>query len=251
MNRMFQKIFTTPGKFDKLTFVGNKTDEHWQNGYLESEVGNKYEVINGIPLFCPENDCWNEEALVQIDALFRQYDLNRNNLVPNEYNKKIKYENHKYKDWVSHIATYDGIFIEFACGPGGGLAPLILENKPNCHLLFNDLGYWVLKEWQKIGAEKHWHNVGFAQFDFSVCPIESNTIDVLDSLEGIGNIGKSKSALKESYRILKPGGKLFLFDGLIDNDVFLKLPIEAKNDFNEYCNGYVNLIFLNMDIKMF
>ena len=107
--------------------------------------------------------------------------------------------------------------------------PLMLSIDPNASLLVNDIGLWMLVDWKRyIDERKLGNNVSFAQFDMTKCPIRTDSIDCVDSAGGIGNIPNNDLAFAEIYRILKPGGILFMADCIPDPDSFKKLPKEER-----------------------
>ncbi len=66
-------------------------------------------------------------------------------------------------------------------------------------------------------------------FDFCNMPFLDNNIDVISDGGGIGNCeGVRAEALKEVYRVLKPGGKLVTSTGFVNKETLASLPAEGQ-----------------------
>lgn len=66
-------------------------------------------------------------------------------------------------------------------------------------------------------------------FDFCNMPFLDNNIDVISDGGGIGNCeGVRAEALKEVYRVLKPGGKLVTSTGFVNKETLASLPAEVQ-----------------------
>ncbi|HTY07617.1 MAG TPA: methyltransferase domain-containing protein [Candidatus Edwardsbacteria bacterium] len=139
--------------------------------------------------------------------------------------------------WIDRIANRGGLTLEVACGWGGGNAPLILAKDPAARILMNDLGYVVLEEWrQYISDGPQWPGVGLAHFDATDCPIQTGAVDTVSSSGGIANIANNGKALREAYRILTPGGKLFMSDIDVDPESFNQLPPPVREQWQREHN---------------
>ncbi len=73
-------------------------------------------------------------------------------------------------------------------------------------------------------------NLYYAAFDFCDIPFCDNCIDVVSDGGGIGNAEGSKGkALKEAYRVLKPGGMLVTSTGFVTKETLAALPEKVQN----------------------
>lgn len=131
-----------------------------------------------------------------------------------------------------HIAGRGGIILEIGAGPGGGYMPYILQADPAAQIIINDLSRVVVHEWkQLLDREMDSPNLSFAVFDFCNIPFEDCSIDVVSDHGGIINcIGNRVDALREVYRVLKPGGLLVSLNGFVTKEALAALPDHAKQE---------------------
>jgi ubiquinone/menaquinone biosynthesis C-methylase UbiE len=239
MQNIYHDIFAAPAVNLPLIFEGSSVNDSWGNGFLKTANRKySYPVLDRIPSFVEKGqDTWgNEEAIARE---FNKYGVKRETLITDNYRKRLEDWNkdHKHYSWVKRIAEHGGLIMEIACGWGGGFAPLILDFDPKAKILFNDMGLIVLREWQRFRDQLNkWPNVGFAHFDATKCPVKSNSFDCVDSAGGIANISGSHLAIKEAFRILKPGGKLFMSDIDLDPESFSKFPATVQEKWKRKMN---------------
>jgi ubiquinone/menaquinone biosynthesis C-methylase UbiE len=115
--------------------------------------------------------------------------------------------------------------LELGVGPGGGIMPSVLLEKQDANLIISDLSPTVLREWKKVFDNEFYPpNVCYAALDTCDLPFEDNTIDVI-SIGGFGNTeGDKVKAIKEIYRVLKPGGLFVVTDGFVKQDILKSFP---------------------------
>lgn len=103
-----------------------------------------------------------------------------------------------------------GLFWSLAQAPGGGYMPFILKANPDARIIINDLSPTVVSEWKAfLDKELDSPNIYYAAFDFCKMPFRDHCIDIISDGGGIGNCeGDREKALKEAFRVLKPGGML-------------------------------------------
>jgi ubiquinone/menaquinone biosynthesis C-methylase UbiE len=239
MNPIFQNIFIDPKNKLPLQYEGDIIKRCWTNGVLKDAHGCVVSsVVDRIPSFISsEKDSWGDQQAVSRE--FEKYGVKQETVIAQNYHKRFENWNkdHKHYQWVKRIADYGGLILEIACGWGGGFAPLILDFDPNAKILMNDLGLIVLKEWQRFSEGlKKWPNISFAHFDATDCPLLSDSFDCVDSAGGIANISGSHLAIKEAFRILKPGGKLFMSDIDLDPESFVKFPKNVQEQWRAEMN---------------
>lgn len=129
-----------------------------------------------------------------------------------------------------NIASCHGIILEIGVGPGGGYLPYILKANPDATIIISDLSPAVVSEW-KIFLDKTLDspNLYYAAIDFCNMPFKDNSIDIVSDAGGIGNCeGDKVKALKEAFRVLKPGGKLITSTGFVNREALASLPNEAQ-----------------------
>ncbi|GHV12447.1 hypothetical protein FACS1894219_05350 [Clostridia bacterium] len=115
---------------------------------------------------------------------------------------------------AERIAAHGGLILEICAGPGAGFAPAVLMKDYSAHIMLSDLCPTVVREWKSLfdNMENPPPNVEYAALNVCDLPFADNSLDVISGSAAIINIeGDRDKALKEIFRVLKPGG-LFVFD---------------------------------------
>lgn len=128
------------------------------------------------------------------------------------------------------IAACSGSILEIGAGPGGGFMPYVLKQSPDASIIISDISPTIVEEWKRLlDRELGSPNLYFAVMDFCHMPFRDNCLDVISDGGGIGNCeGDKVQALKEAYRVLKPGGKLVTSTGFVNRDTLASLPLSAQ-----------------------
>lgn len=134
------------------------------------------------------------------------------------------------------IVEAGGLILEIGAGPGGGFVPYILRADPDASVIMCDISPTVVREWKKfLDKELAPLNMSFAAFDFCQMPFRDGCVDVISDHAGIGNVvtatgelGDKGTALKEAYRVLKPGGILVTTVGFVTKETLAGLPEHAQ-----------------------
>ena len=178
---------------------------------------------DGITYFIPKremeyNTQWAKD-IINGGWIKRNWNYAQENLAGDEIGKRI--------------ASAGGIILEIGAGPGGGFMPLILKADPNATVIINDLSLTVVSEWKKfLDKELNSPDVYYAVFDFCKMPFPDESIDCISDGGGILNCetGTKAEALKEAYRVLKPGGMLVTSAGFVNRETLSELPEEAQRE---------------------
>ena len=189
-----------------------------------------YRIDKGITRFVAENmETWGNKKTVET-SLSSYLEFNKINI--DDYvhsifkayhdNEKALLEN---KSWIDEINCDDNHILEIACGPNGGLSPLILKQNPNAKILMNDLSFFILNQWNLIKKKNGFKNLYFSLFDLTNSPLKDNTFDIITSILAFESTSNPSKAIQESYRILKQDGVLYS-----KNFEFTK---DTKNQFSD------------------
>lgn len=95
--------------------------------------------------------------------------------------------------------------------------PMVLERNPQAVMLVNDFEYRMLAEWKTFLASRGLgQGLSFACFDACNMPIASASVDCVSSHGCLCNIIFHKElAVKEAFRVLRPGGVLVAIEGQV------------------------------------
>lgn len=160
-----------------------------------------------------------------------------------EWAREIKQGNWIKRNWANaqtanpimdevgkRIVEHDGVILELGAGPGGGFMPYVLKENPDATVIINDLSPTVVREWKAfLDKTLESPNLYYAAFDFCHMPFPDNSIDIISDGGGIGNAeGDKTQALREAYRVLKPGGILVTSTGFVTKDTLASLPDKVQ-----------------------
>ena len=226
---------------DNLEYEYNGTSENgiWKDGKLISKTDDTvYEVKNGIPRFAkPEDETWGTEEEVKNSEDLKYWldksGITHKELIESNYEKSFKDEGlyNFLKPDIDQMLATNGIILECACGPAGGLTPMILKADPNAKIIMNEKSFWLLSEWNKLNQKKEFKNLSFALFDLTNSPLKENSFDMISSWFGVSNIGgDTQFGLNECYRILKNNGKMFLYEIEISEETLSILTDDKLKD---------------------
>lgn len=239
----FQHLFVVPRNYRELSYKGTRIQEDkWLEGQLfTKEHDDLFLVHNGIPDFTDgSKTTWSgggDEVTPTIDWIERNW--------LDHQEKMREHEDHDYYSFARRIAHDGGLVLDVASGPGGGAMPAILFFDSDAKILMSDLGPSVLDLWrQHLERTREGRNVSFVGMDATEMPLRRNSFDYVVDSGGFGNISHTDEALQEAYRILKPGGTLYLNDAITEGlDQF---PPEVYRAIVEACpqdqNGWEHVI---------
>lgn len=196
-------------------------NEMLENIDLLCELTGKETRRSGIAYFVPEQE--------------RDYNIEWANEIRNanwiEQNWKHSGVDNPLMDKIGEqIALCDGIILEIGTGPGGGYMPYVLKANPDATIIISDLSPTIVREWKNfLDKTLDSPNLYYAAFDFCNMPFKDNSIDIISDGGGIGNCeGVKAKALKEAYRVLKPGGRLITSTGFVNKETLAALPEKVQ-----------------------
>lgn len=124
-------------------------------------------------------------------------------------------------DW---LAPRPGQRLLDVAGGTGDVAFRFLKRAPGATAVVCDMTEPMLIEGRKRAeAEQMAHSLGWVVGDAMALPFEDNSFDVYTISFGIRNVVRVEDALKEAYRVLKPGGRLMVLEfSQIPNELMQK-----------------------------
>jgi len=220
LHRVFWSVLADPDTGGDLVFEGAAEGDYWVSGVLRSrETGAEYPVIEGVAVFTLGVDTgWSDgdvEALRRGEWIKRNWEEQLSRVGRGGF----------WDCFCREIAGIRGFILDVASGLGGGFTPCILYYNDEARLLVNDVEYRVLLEWRRfLKSVNRGKYVGFLAADARKLPIKSNSLDAVVSAGGFSNIPVCDAALREAFRVLKPGGRLYMAEGGVLREDFEKLP---------------------------
>lgn len=146
----------------------------------------------------------------------------------NWYGKQTEY-NDMQKEIIRLFSGVTSPFLEIACGPGMGLAPLILSHYPRLSCLATDACSLLIGSWREyIDKNLMEHDISLAQFSVMDIPLANCSFENVTSFIGLSSTRNGcygqMQAIREIHRVLKRGGRLITIesDGWADIDAVKK-----------------------------
>lgn len=189
---VFAKLAIKPYEYDGIAYFDSRTEK-------------------------PENKAW-ARNIISEKWVSRNWENSRKaNIIRDNIGKRI--------------ADCGGLILEIGAGPGGGFMPYVLKSNPDAMMIISDLSPTVIGQWKGLlDKELDSPNISYATFNFCNIPFADESIDVVSDGGGIGNTedGNRSAALKEVYRVLKPGGMLVTSTGFVTRETLVSLPAKAQ-----------------------
>ena len=120
------------------------------------------------------------------------------------------------KIFIRNLDIQNGkTLLDVACGTGDIGFTILKSHK--IKLINIDLSKNMLCIAKKKALKKKLCDIHFIQGDAEILPLENDSIDILTIAYGFRNIAHYENALREFYRVLKPGGILGILEFSIPN----------------------------------
>lgn len=141
-----------------------------------------------------------EEIKTLFNKIAPRYDIN-NNLISLGLHKSVK------KLAINELGISENYYILDACCGTGDIAKFIYDRNPNCRIQGVDFSKKMIEL-----AKKKYPFINFEEGDCTNLNYNSETFDVVTMTFGLRNIPDYTKAIKEIYRVLKPGGQYLHLD---------------------------------------
>ena len=157
-----------------------------------------------MPTFKHEGDGKKEFVQKMFDDISPHYDFLNHFL-------SLGMDIHWRKKFVHNLNIKDGdTVLDIACGTGD----IGFEILKHYHIILTnmDISKKMLDIAEKKAQDKNLRNIQFIQGDAETLPLENDSVDCLTIAYGLRNIAHYEKALKEFYRVLKPGGNMGILE---------------------------------------
>lgn len=142
-------------------------------------------------------------------------------------NDAMSFGTHRlWKDkFINMLAPKSNTKLLDVAGGTGDIAFRFLKKSPTSEVTICDINHEMLKNGVKSGVDKNIiNNIEWVCGDAMKLPVPDNYYDYYTIAFGIRNVTDINIALKEAYRVLKPGGKFMCLEfSNIDNIALSKL----------------------------
>lgn len=138
-----------------------------------------------------------------------------------------------------HVKPHQTI-LDLAGGTGDIAVALAKKLAGTGHVILSDVNHAMLAEGKQKIADKYFlKNLSFSEIDAEQIPLADNSLDRVTISFGLRNVTDKPAALKEMYRVLRPGGKAMILEfskpshGLLDKlyDTYSFSVIPVLGDF--------------------
>lgn len=152
------------------------------------------------------------------DSVFKKYDF-MNDIMSFGIHRMWKriaiyFCNLKYGDTV----------LDLAGGTGDMASRFEFLFSDKCRIILGDFNLNMIKEGkQRLLKNNFFSDISYVQLDAEYLPFCDNFFNCVLISFGLRNITNKNSALKEIYRVLKPGGRLVILEFSKPNNYFLNL----------------------------
>ena len=188
-------------------------------GAIYTKKHGVYNLIS-LSLSGDQDFLWRGEIPEDEAALFPPEEAARYQVIHEHYtackNEETKTAQAKQeKALYEQLRTVRGVICDFATGSGSMLKDILDYSREVDAIIctdINEFGLMVTRARRCKGC----NNVHFIATDGRYLALADNSVDVVTSYAGFGNVPDAKKVATELFRILKPGGRILLRDEFIE-----------------------------------
>jgi ubiquinone/menaquinone biosynthesis C-methylase UbiE/uncharacterized protein YbaR (Trm112 family) len=214
MHELVADFLACPNCRESLVFEGVKANNRFVNGYFKCRNGHVYQVKDEIGLFknakvSAKEFKWEVDVAdeAKYDDIRKQYD--------SYFRKDQRIAIHKMVDRLADYvaescAESDKVVLDVATGMGTFVLPLIEECSGDAFVIGTDIDERPLRGiMNKAKKACTYDTLSLVVTDAKHLAFKNSSFSTISSYFGFDNIPDTVSALKESARVLRIGGRIF------------------------------------------
>lgn len=214
MHERLVNLLACPVCRKSLVFEGKKKDQRLVSGYLKCSFGHIYQIKEEIG-FLKDAKLSANEFKWKIDVA----DEKRYNEIRRQYDSYLR-EDQKFAigklmrrlvDLVADSSKADNMVLDIATGMGTFLLQMARRSSQGLLIIGTDTDDKPLRGAMNIAKKANvWHKLSLLVADAKHLAFKNGVLSTISSHFGFDNVPEAVSAFKETARVLRSGGNIFL-----------------------------------------